>query len=69
MEIGEAVLPLDFVDPQFDFAERMVFVLLQVRKRNFEYPSFQSIVRILQTRCPVYQRFADAFSKIQFRGL
>ena len=47
VEIGEAVLALDFVDAEFDFAEGVVFVFLEVGEGNFEYSSFERIVCVL----------------------
>jgi len=59
VEVGEAVLALDLVDPELDLAERVVLVLLQIRQRNLEYPALQRIVRILETSCPVDESLAD----------
>ena len=59
MKIGETIFPLDFVDPELDFAEGMVFILLQIGERDFEYPPLESIVCILETCCSIDQRFSD----------
>lgn len=59
MEICEAVLPLDFVHSKLDLPERMIFVLLQVGKRDLEYPSLQSVIGILETGGSVDERFSD----------
>ena len=47
MEVGEAVLALDFVNAELDFAEGMVFVLLEVGKGDFEDAAFEGIVGVL----------------------
>ena len=38
MEVGEAVLPLHFVDPKLDLPERMVLIFLQIGQRDLEDP-------------------------------
>ena len=47
MEVGEAVLALDFVDAELDFAEGMVFVLLEVGKGDFEDAALEGVVGVL----------------------
>lgn len=59
MEVGEAVLALDFVDAELDFAEGVVFILLEVREGDFENAAFEGIVGVLETGCAVYEGFAD----------
>lgn len=49
MEVGKTVLALDLVDPQFDLAERVVLVLLEVGKRDLEDTALESVVGVLQT--------------------
>jgi hypothetical protein len=60
VEVGEAVLALDFVDAELDFAEGMVFVLLEVGEGDFENAAFQGVVGVLETGCAVDEGFADA---------
>ena len=47
MEVGEAVLALDFVDAELDFTESMVFILLEVGKGDFEDAALEGVVGIL----------------------
>lgn len=54
VEVGQAVLALHFVHPQFHLAERVVLVLLQVRQRHLENPPLQRVVGVLQTRRAVH---------------
>ena len=49
VEVGEAVLALHFVDAEFDFAEGVVFVLLEVGEGDFEDAAFEGVVGVLQT--------------------
>ena len=60
MEVGQAVLALDFVNAELDFAEGMVFVVLQVRERDFEDAAFEGVVGGFQTGSTVDEGFADA---------
>lgn len=60
MEIGQAVLPLYFIHPQLDFTKRMILIFLEIRKRDLENATFQSIIRILKTGCPIDEGFANA---------
>ena len=59
MEVGEAVLALDFVDAELDFAEGMVFVLLEVGKGDFEDAALEGVVGVLQTSGSVDEGFAN----------
>jgi hypothetical protein len=59
VEVGQAVLALDLVDPELDLAEGVVLILLQIRKRNLENASLQSVVGVLETSGPVDQGLAD----------
>ena len=47
MEVGEAVLALDFIDAEFNFAEGMVFILLEVGKGDFEDAALEGVVGVL----------------------
>ncbi len=60
MEVGQAVLSLHFVDAEFDLAEGMVFVGLQVRERDFEDAAFEGVVGGFETSGAVDESFADA---------
>lgn len=62
VEVGQAVLALNLIDPQAHLAESMLLVLLQVSKRNLKDAALQCIVRILQTRGAVHERLADTVS-------
>jgi hypothetical protein len=59
VEVGEAVLALDFVDAELDFAEGMVFVLLEVGKGDFEDAALEGVVGVLQTSSSVDEGFAN----------
>jgi len=49
VEVGKAVFTLNLIDPQLDFAERMVFILLEVGKGDLENTALESVVGVLQT--------------------
>ena len=53
VEVGEAVLALDFVDAEFDLAEGVVFVFLEVGEGDFDDAAFEGVVGVLQTGCAV----------------
>lgn len=59
MKVGKTIFPLDFVHPELDLPESMIFVLLQIGKRHFEYSSLQCIICIFKTGGPVDECFAD----------
>ena len=61
VEVGQAVLALDLVDAEFDLAERVVLVLLQVGQRNLEDAALKGIVGVLETGGAVDQGLADAW--------
>ena len=54
VEVGQAVLALHFVDTELDFSKGMVFVLLEVRERDFKNAAFESVIGVLETRRAVY---------------
>jgi hypothetical protein len=60
VEVGQAVLALDFVDAELDFAEGVVFVGLEVGERDFDDAAFEGVVGVLETRGAVDEGFADA---------
>jgi len=47
VKVGEAVLSLNFIDAELDFAECMVFILLEVGKGDFEDAALEGIVGVL----------------------
>jgi hypothetical protein len=47
VEVGEAVLALDFVDAELDLAEGVVFVFLEVGEGDFEDAAFEGVVGVL----------------------
>lgn len=59
IEVGKAVLPLDFIHPELDLAERVVFIVLQVGKRSLEDTTLEGVVCILQTAGAVDNRLAN----------
>lgn len=46
MEVGEAVLALDFVDAELDLTEGLLLILVQVSERNFNDTTLERIVGI-----------------------
>ena len=61
MEVGQAVLSLDFIDAELDLAEGVVLVVLEVGKRDFEDTSLQGVVRVLETAGTVDEGLSDTF--------
>jgi hypothetical protein len=59
VEVGQAVLALDLVDPQLDLAEGVVLVLLEVGEGDLENTALQRIVGVLQTGGAVDEGLAD----------
>lgn len=49
VEVGQAVLALDLVDSELDLAEGVVLILLQVGQGDFDYPSLEGVVGVLET--------------------
>ena len=47
VEVGQAVLSLNLVHPQLDFAESVILIFLQIGQRNLENTTLQSIIGIL----------------------
>lgn len=60
VEVGQAVLALDLVHTELDFAESVVLILLEVGEGNFEYPALERIVGVLETSGAVDEGLADA---------
>lgn len=46
VEVGEAVLALDFVHAEFDLSEGLFFVFVQVRERDFDDAAFERVVGV-----------------------
>jgi hypothetical protein len=59
VEVGEAVLSLDLIDPELDLSECVVLILLQIRQRNLEDSALQCIICVLETGGSVDESFAD----------
>jgi hypothetical protein len=59
VEVGQAILALDFVDAEFDFTEGVVFVVLKVGEGDFEDAAFEGVVGVFETSGAVDQGFAD----------
>jgi hypothetical protein len=59
MEIGQAVLSLNFVNLETDLSERIFLVLVQISQRHLENAVLQVIIGILQTLGSVDKSLAD----------
>lgn len=59
VEVGQAVLALDLIDPQLDLAEGMVLVLLKIGERDLEDAALEGVVGVLETGGAVHERLAD----------
>jgi len=64
MEVGQAVLALDFVDSELDLTEGMVFVVLEIGEGNFENSTLEGVVGGLETGCAVHQGLSDTVNSI-----
>ena len=64
MEVGQAVLTLDLVDAEFDLAEGVVFVFLEVGERDFDDAAFKGVIGVFETGRAVYERLADTWGSI-----
>lgn len=62
MEVGEAVLALDFVDSQLDLAERVVLVFLEVSKGDLKDPTFESFIGVLETSGTIDESLSDTIN-------
>ena len=49
VEVGQAVLALDFVDSELDFSEGVVFIILEIGKGDFKDAAFERVVGIFET--------------------
>ena len=61
MEVGQAVLALNFIHPELDLSKGMILVLLQICQRYLKDSPLQSVICVLQTCAPIDQSFPDAF--------
>lgn len=61
VEVGEAVLALDFVDAELDLAESVVFVVLEIGERDLEDTALEGVVGVLQTGGSVDEGFPNTF--------
>ena len=59
VEVGQAVLSLNLIDPELDLAESMVLILLQIGQRYLNDPSLQCIVGVLETGGSVDEGLSD----------
>ena len=66
MEVGEAVLALNFVDAQLDLAESVVLIVLEIGEGDLEDTALESIVGVLQTGRAVDQSLADTDDLLDF---
>lgn len=59
VEVGQAVIALNFVDAETDLAERVILILLQIGEGNLQDASLQGVVGVLQTGGAVNESLAD----------
>ena len=64
MEVRKTVAALDLVDPQLDFAEGVVFILLEVGEGDFEDATFEGVIGVFETSGAVNEGFADTLKGI-----
>ena len=64
VEVGQAVLALNLVDPELDLAERVVLVLLEIGQGDLEDSSLQSVVGVLETGGSVNEGLADTVNSV-----
>lgn len=62
VEVGQAVLPLNFIHTELDLAKGVVLVVLQVSERDLEDSALERIIRILQTTGAVDECLSDTFN-------
>ena len=51
MEVGQAVLALDLIDPELDLAEGLLLVLVEVGKGNLNNTTLERVVGVFCMRC------------------
>lgn len=59
MEIGKAVLPLDLIDTELDFAESVILIVLQIGEGRLKDTASEVVVGILQAAGAVDDRLSD----------
>lgn len=59
VEVGQAVLALDFVDSELDLAERVVLILLEIGERDLEDAALEGVVGVLETSGAVDKGLAN----------
>lgn len=52
MEVGKAVLALNFINAQLDFAEGLLLILVKVSQRNLNNTASERVIGIL-CKCPI----------------
>lgn len=62
MEVCQAVLALNLIDAETDFAEGVILVLLEVSERDLDNASLEGVVGVLQTSRAVDEGFAHTIS-------
>jgi hypothetical protein len=68
VEVGEAGFALDFVDAQLDFAEGVIFVLLEVGERDFEYSACGMRQLPISNSCVCLSRTLQAVACVLHTG-
>lgn len=63
VEVGQAVLALDLVDPELDLAESVVLILLEISEGDLEDTALEGVVGVLQTGGSVDKGLADTVRK------
>lgn len=46
MEVGQAVLALDFVDSELDLTEGLLLILVEISKGNFDDTALERVIRV-----------------------
>jgi len=67
VEVGEAVLALDFINSQLDLAESTIFVLGEVTERDFDNTTLKVVVGVSETLGAVDKSLTD-LANIEHRG-
>lgn len=69
MEVGQAVLALDFIDSEFDLTESVLLIGLEIGERYFENATLQGVVGVLETGRSVDKGFADSVIMLEGRRI
>ena len=67
VEVGQAVLSLDFVNLETDLSERVFLVVVQIGQRNLKNTVLQVVIGIFQTLSSVDKSLADV-ANLKERG-